>query len=424
MHVIVVGAGFAGLGAARRLADEPGIQLTLVDQRNHHLFQALLYQVATAGLSPGEIASPVRSLFRDKPNVRVMMAELTGLDRDQRKVLFDGGSTVLEYDALILCLGAVTSYFGHPEWAEHAPGLKSLEEALALRHHFLAGLEQAEKCPDDPRRRHWTTVAVIGGGPTGVELAGAFAELCRQVLRSDYRAVHTEQVRVVLVEGGPRVLAAFPEPLSRAAEADLRSLGVEVWLQERVEHIGSGLLKTSSRQLEAHTIVWAAGIQPHPLAAQLGLPQGPGGRVQVNPYLQVEGHPEIFCAGDLAGAVDEKGQLLAAMAPVAIQAGPLAAENALAFLKQRTQRPFHYRDSGMMATVGRRRGVAVMGGRLSTGSQGWLTWLWHHLLRIVDRQNQALVLSRWVWSYFTWKWGVRLIHSPVLAPPGELPNAP
>ncbi len=410
MHILVVGAGFAGLGAARRLAQDPEVEVTLVDQRNHHLFQALLYQVATAGLSAGEIASPVRSLFRNHSRVKVLMAELTGLDARQRLARFDHGRLEVKYDALVLCLGAVTSYFGHPEWEAHAPGLKSLEEALALRHRFLDGLERAEKCSNPEQRKPWMTVGIIGGGPTGVELAGAFAELCRQVLARDYRNINTEQARVVLVEGGPRVLAAFPEALSRAAERDLQALGVEVWLQERVQDIGPGYLRTQNRQLQAHTLVWSAGIRPHPLAQQLDLPLTSQGRLLVNPGLQVEGHPDIFCAGDLAGACDEAGLALPAMAPVAIQAGPWAADNALRQLRGQSLRPFRYQDSGLMATVGRSRGVAVLGQRQLTGWKGWLTWLWHHLLRIVDRQNRALVLSRWIWAYFTWKWGVRLIQ--------------
>lgn len=409
-RVVVVGAGFGGLGAARALATRRDLQVTLIDRRNHHLFQALLYQVASAGLNPSEIASPVRNLFRHQPNVRVLMAALEGLDPVEKVVVCDGGRLRIPYDALVLALGGVTNYFGHPEWAEHAPGLKSLEEALALRGRLLSAFEEAEKSQDEEERRRLTSIAVIGGGPTGVELSGAFAELCRNVLRWDFRSVHPEQARVYLVEGGPRVLAAFPEPLSQAAQNDLRDLGVELVLGERVEEIGPGFLRTNQRRIEAHTMVWAAGVGGHPLAKVLGLPLGPGGRVPVTPELAVEGFPGLFCIGDMAHCPGPDGSPLPGMAPVAMQQGPHVAGNVLAYLEGRSGSPFHYVDGGIMATVGRRRGVAFKDGQLYTGTRGWLTWLWHHLLRIVDFENRVLVTARWAWAYLAWRWGVRLIH--------------
>ena len=410
MRILVVGAGFGGLGAARWLAKQPGVQVTLVDKRNHHLFQALLYQVASAGLNPSEIASPVRGLFRKHSNVRVIMAELTGLDPGRKIAYLDEGSLEIPYDALILSLGGDTNYFGHPEWAKHAPGLKSIEQALWLRGHVLEAFERAEKCRDEAERRKLMTMVVIGAGPTGVELSGAFAELRRHVLRWDFREIHPEQARVILVEGGPRVLAAFPPDLSQAAQRDLESLGVEVRVSERVQEIGEGYLVTDQGRIEAHTMVWAAGVSGHPLASSLGLPTVAGGRVPVQANLSVAGVDGVFCLGDMCFFPDAAGKPLPGMAPVAMQQGPIAAANALAYLQGRDARPFVFADPGIMATVGRTKGVAVLNGRHYSGSRGWLTWLWHHLLRIVDYQNRALVSLRWGWAYVSWKWGVRLIH--------------
>lgn len=410
MRILVVGAGFGGLGAARRLAKQPDVQVTLVDKRNHHLFQALLYQVASAGLNPSEIASPIRGLFRKHSNVRVIMAELTGLDSGRKIAYLDGGALEIAYDAVILSLGGETNYFGHPEWAQYAPGLKSIEQALWLRGHVLEAFERAEKCGDEAERRKLMTVVVIGAGPTGVELSGAFAELRRHVLRWDFREIHPEQARVILVEGGTRVLAAFPPDLSQAAQRDLESLGVEVRVSERVQEIGEGYLITDQGRIEAHTMVWAAGVGGHPLASTLGLPTVAGGRVPVEPDLSVTGVEGVFCLGDMCFFPDQTGNPLPGMAPVAMQQGPVAAANALAYAQGRARRAFVYSDPGIMATVGRTKGVAVLNGRHYSGSRGWATWLWHHLLRIVDYQNRALVLLRWGWAYVSWKWGVRLIH--------------
>ncbi len=407
----MVGAGFGGLGAARWLAEQPGIEVTLVDKRNHHLFQALLYQVASAGLNPSEIASPVRGLFRKSRNVRVIMAELTGLNLARKIANLDGVDGLeVPYDAVILSLGGETNYFGHPEWAQFAPGLKSIEEALWLRGHVLEAFERAEKSRDQGERRKLMTIAVIGAGPTGVELSGAFAELRRHVLRWDFREIHPEQARVVLIEGGPRVLAAFPPELSAAAQRDLESLGVEVRTGERVQEIGQGFVVTDKGRLEAHTMVWAAGVGGHPLAAQLGLPTVAGGRVPVQADLSVAGQDGVFCIGDMCFCPGPDGKPLPGMAPVAMQQGPAAAANVLAYLQGKPTQPFRYKDPGIMATVGRTKGVAVLGTRHISGTAGWFTWLWHHLLRIVDFQNRALVSLRWGWAYLSWKWGVRLIH--------------
>ena len=408
--VVVVGAGFAGLAAVRAIPDTPDFQITLVDKRNHHLFQALLYQVATAGLNASEIASPVRAIFRHRKNVRVLMGELTGLDRENQEVSFDAGELSLSYDSLVLAVGGQTSYYGQDHWAENSFGLKSIEEALAIRKHVLLAFEKAEKTENSELRDLLTTVVVIGGGPTGVELSGAFAELRSHVLKWDFRSLDPTRARVVLLEGSPRVLGAFPEELSRAAVSDLERLGVEVRLEERVTDIQPDRVVTSKGVLEAHTVIWAGGIVGHPVATRLGFVVNRIGQVPVQPTLQVE-DSSIFCLGDMAEFIDDPtGQALPAMAPVAMQQGKHCGENVVRLAKGERLVPFQYHDPGIMATVGRTRGVASLDGRLYKGTQGWLMWLWHHLLRIVDFQNRVLVVARWAWAYLGWKWGVRLVY--------------
>lgn len=408
-NIVVVGAGFGGLAAVRALPDDPELAITVVDRRNHHLFQALLYQVASAGLNPSEIASPVRAIFRNRKNVRVVLGEMTGLDRDRREVVLGSGQR-LPYEYVVLALGGRTSFFGHDEWADHCLTLKSIEEALALRRRVLMAFETAENCADEAERRRLMTIAVVGGGPTGVELAGAFAELRSHVLRWDFRAIDPSQARIVLVEGGPRLLSVFPEDLSEAARQDLAALGVEVRLGERVLDIGPRGLRTQAGELEAHTVVWAGGVAGHELGASLGFPMSGNGRVVVQPDLRPSGEGRVFCLGDMASLDGADGRPLPAMAPVAMQQGGHAAENVLRLLKGLPTTPFVYRDAGIMATVGRTRGVALMDGRRYTGFRGWATWLWHHLLRIVDFQNRVLVTARWAWAYLGWKWGVRLVY--------------
>jgi NADH dehydrogenase len=384
--------------------------ITLVDRRNHHLFQALLYQVASAGLNPSEIASPVRALFRHRENVDVLMGELTSVNRDAGIAVFDHGAFELPYDSLVLALGGQTSYFGNDHWREHCFGLKSIEEALAIRKRVLLAFEQAETCRDEDQRRRLMTIVVIGGGPTGVELSGAFAELRSHVLRWDFRRIDPMEARIVLLEGGPRVLGVFPPELSEAARRDLAALGVEVRVGERVEEIGPGVVRTDKGEIEAHTVVWAGGICGHPLAAALGFSVTPRGHIPVDETLRTC-DASIFCLGDMAECLDrDSGKPLPAMAPVAIQQGAFCAQNLLRLAHGQTLEPFVYRDTGIMATVGRTRGVALLEGRTYTGTRGWLTWLWHHLLRIVDFQNRVLVTARWAWAYLGWKWGVRLVY--------------
>lgn len=412
-RVVVVGAGFAGLATVKGLPESEDISITLVDRRNHHLFQALLYQVASAGLNPSEIASPVRALFRHRRNVSVLMAELSGVDRRAREAVFDGGALRLPYDTLVLAIGGQTSYFGNDHWKPHCFGLKSIEEALAIRKRVLLSFEQAERCDDLEQRRRLMTIVVIGGGPTGVELSGAFAELRSHVLRWDFRRIDPMEARIVLLEGGPRVLGVFPPELSQAAQRDLSALGVEVRVGERVKDIQPGRVLTDKGEIDAATVVWAGGIAGHPLAPELGLPLNGRGQVPVDDALRTP-DPDIFCLGDMAESVDRTtGQALPAMAPVAMQQGAFCAQNLLRKMRGQSLEPFLYRDPGIMATVGRTRGVALLEGKTYTGTRGWMTWLWHHLLRIVDFQNRVLVTARWAWAYLGWKWGVRLVYDAI-----------
>lgn len=407
-RVLVVGAGFAGLAAVRALPDTTGFDITIVDRRNHHLFQALLYQVASAGLNPSEIASPVRAIFRNRRNVRVLMAEMTGLKEKEKKAVFDQGELELPYDSLVLAVGGQTSYFGHDAWRRHSFGLKSIEEALAIRERVLLAFEEAEKSTDSERRRELMTIVVIGGGPTGVELSGAFAELARNVLKWDFRSIDPADTRVILLEGGSRILQVFPEELSEAARQDLEALGVEVRLDESVLDLTEGLVTTSRGEIKAHTVIWAGGVAGHPLAETLGFATNGRGQIKVDPSLRVPGS-DIFCLGDMAELICD-GEALPAMAPVAMQQGEHCGKNVLLLSRHQPLEPFVYRDPGIMATVGRTRGVALLGGRQYTGTRGWFTWLWHHLLRIVDLQNRIFVLARWSWAYVSWKWGVRLVY--------------
>ncbi len=399
-RVVIVGAGFAGLSAARALKKE-NLEVVLVDRTNHHLFQALLYQVASAGLSPAEVATPIRALLGKQSNVSVRMGEVTQVLRDERVLVLDG-QTRLEYDYLILAVGVQSSYFGHPEWAAHAPGLKSAAEAVEIRESVLLGFEKAEGESDPARREKLMTTVVVGGGPTGVELAGAFAELRRHVLRWDFRQIRPEQARVVLIESGERVLSGYSSKLSASARKHLESLGVELWLGEPVELVEEGRVATRSRSVEAQTVVWTAGVQATELTRALPSEHDRVGRVQIAPDLRLS--ERIYCAGDMTSLNGLPG-----MAPVAMAQGVHAARNVLREIKGQAPLPFRYREREHIATLGRSAAVFQWGSLQLTGLLAWLAWLWLHLFRIADLQNRALVFARWTWSYLTWKWGVRLI---------------
>ncbi len=409
-HVIIVGGGFAGLSAAKRLANHPRIHVTLIDERNHHLFQPLLYQVATAGLNPADIAVPIRSEFSKTRNVNVHMSKVLSVDFTGRKIGVSQGHE-LEYDYLILACGAQHSYFANPEWEEFAPGLKTLEQAVEIRRRILSGFEFAENELDPKIQTALLTFVVVGGGPTGVELAGAIADISRTVLVRDFKRINPADARIILIEAGPRVLASFPAALSAHALQDLAKLGVEVRLGARVEQIDAEGVRIKDRKIEARSVFWAAGVQASPLSKNLGVELDRAGRVHVNHDLSVPGHPEVFATGDFAHLDTGGGAILPGLAPAAIQTGDWAAKNILATLEHQKRTEFRYRDKGQMATIGKRRAIAATQRFRLTGYLAWIAWLFVHILYLVGFKNRLIVLLEWAWSYIFSKRGSRLITS-------------
>ncbi len=410
-HILVVGAGFGGLTFCQRFA-YPEARITLVDRQNHHLFQPLLYQVATAGLSAPEIAQPIRSILRNKPNVTVLLREVTGFNLERREAWL--GDAVLPYDYLVLALGGVTSYYGHPEWEAYAPGLKSLEDALRIRRQVLLAFERAENSEDAAERRRLMTLIVVGGGPTGIELAGAFAELARHVLKRDFRRIDPRQARVVLVEAAPRLLGQFSEGLAAKATARLTRLGVEIRTNVRVDAIGDGFLRLADgTRLESANIIWAAGVGAHPLTRTLGVDLDRSGRVLVNADLSVPGHAEVFAIGDMALVRDERGGAVPGVSPAALQMARHVVriiENELRPDGVSSRRPaFRYWNKGTMATIGRSAAVAQLGKLEFNGWLAWATWLLVHLVFLIGFRNKAAVMLQWIYSYFTYKRGSRIV---------------
>lgn len=405
-RVVVVGGGFGGLQTVQRLRRAPAA-VTLIDRRNFHLFQPLLYQVATAGLNPADIAYPIRSIVREQANVEVLLAEVEAIEAADRTVLLADGER-LAYDTLVVATGATHSYFGRDDWAEHAPGLKSLEEALEIRRRALVAFERAELEEDDERRRAWLTFVVIGAGPTGAELAGALSEIARHTLAGDFRRFDPSEARIVLLEGGDRVLPSFPAELSAKAHHQLERLGVEVRTGAMVTGVDEDGVRFGEERLAARTVLWAAGVKASPLGASLGAPLDRAGRVQVAPDLTVPGRPELFVIGDLA-AVEQDGRPVPGVAPAAIQQGRHAARNVRRALAGRPSRPFRYRDRGSMATLGRKAAVAVIGGVRLSGLVAWLAWLLVHILFLIGFRNRVVVLFEWAKSYLTYSRSARLI---------------
>ena len=406
-HFVIVGGGFAGLWATRALASAP-VRITLIDRHNHHLFQPLLYQVATAGLSAPDIAAPLRHILRKQANVEVRLAEVAAIAPQEKHVVLADGTTIA-YDALLLATGATHAYFGHDEWARHAPGLKTLDDALQLRRHLLLAFERAEAETDPGKRAAWLSFAIVGGGPTGVELAGTLAEIARHTLKNEFRRIDPSQARVRLVEAGPRVLASFPDTLSEKARRQLERLGVEVVTGTPVSDITDEGYRLGETFIPAKTVVWAAGVAASPLARTLGVSLDRAGRVPVQPDLSVAGHPDIFVAGDLA-AVTSDGRPVPGVAPAAKQMGRHVAQVLRARLDRRASPgDFRYQDYGNLATIGRMAAVVDFGRLKFSGLLAWWFWLTAHVFFLIGFRNRLVVLLNWCWAYWSYQRGARII---------------
>lgn len=405
-RVVIVGAGFGGLNAARVLARRP-VQITIVDRKNHHTFQPLLYQVATAGLSPGEIAEPIRSIFRGERNVLSLLEEVQDFDLDRRVV--KTSEQEIPYDYLVVAAGATHAYFGHDEWEPYAPGLKTIEDALEIRRRVLLAFELAERRAVSGASAEPLNFVVVGAGPTGVELSGTLAEITRHVLANEFRSIDPSRARILLLEGGPRVLPAYPDDLSRSAEEQLRRLGVEVRTNTMVTGIEPGVVRMGDTRMVAAVILWAAGVAASLLGKKLGAPCDRAGRVLVQPDLSVPGHPEVFVIGDLAALKDEHGKMLPGVAPVAIQEGKYVAKVIRGELRGEPRQNFKYWDKGSLATIGRAAAVAQFGKIHISGFVAWLSWLFIHIFFLIGFQNRLLVFIQWAWSYVTYERGARLI---------------
>jgi len=416
-RVVVVGAGFGGLTLAKSLAGT-AFDVTVVDQHNYHLFQPLLYQVATAGLSPADIASPIRGILRGKKNLSVVLAKVSAVDTVNKAVIAEGRR--IGYDYLVIATGAEHAYFGN-DWASYAPGLKTIDDATYLRRRILLAFERAETETDPEERRRLLNFVVVGGGPTGVEMAGAIAELARRALAMDFRSIDPRSTRIILVEAGPRLLAPFDPSLSEAARRSLEQLGVEVRLGAGVTECDCGGVSVGSERIEARTIVWAAGVKASPAAEWLGVPFDRAGRVIVNADLSVPGHPDIFVIGDAAHALGRDGQLLPGVAPVAKQQGQYVARLLLARARGKDSPPFHYRDFGSLATIGRKRAVVEMGRLKLHGFVAWVLWSVAHIYFLIGFRNRLIVAMNWMWSYLTFQRGARLITGQTGS---RLPSAP
>ena len=413
-HVVIIGGGFGGLAAAKALKHAP-VTITLVDRRNHHLFQPLLYQVASAVLSPGDIAAPIRWVLRDQANVDVLLAEVTSVDVEHKRLHFAERS--MEYDVLVVAAGGTHDYFGRDEWAEHAPGLKSLDDALELRRRILLAFERAEWCANPDERRKLLTFVVVGGGATGVELAGALSEIARHSLRRDFRHIDPGEARVVLVEGGDAVLPGFRAPLPASAREQLERVGVEVQTGRRVSNLDADGVLLGQDRIEASTVLWAAGVKGPPFAESLGAPQDRSGRIVVEPDGSLPGHPEVFVIGDLAhhrhaptvdGPTPEHP--LRGVAQTAIQMGKHVARCLAADRAERARPRFVYKDLGSMATIGRSKAVADVAGLRFSGLLAWLMWLFVHLMALVGFRNRLMVIAQWAWSYMSFQRNARLIR--------------
>jgi NADH dehydrogenase len=425
-RVFIVGGGFGGLSAAKALGRARDIQVTLLDRRNHHLFQPLLYQVATAGLSPAEIAQPIRGILSEFGNIEVLEGEVTDVVLDKKEVVTDFGTFL--YDYLILACGSLHSYFGHDQWEEHAPGLKTIEQATEIRRRILQSFEEAERTNDLQKRRYLLTFVVVGGGPTGVELAGAIGEMSRFTLSRDFKRIDSKLARVILVESGDRVLSAFPKKLSARATRDLEGLGVQVWTHSTVTGVDEQGVQIGNERVEAATVLWAAGVRAVGLSHALDVPLDRNGRVIVGPDLALEGHPEVFVIGDQSCFQHQTGQPLPGLAQVAMQQGRFASRTIRHELEGRPRSQFRYVDKGQLATIGRSRAVADIWKLHFGGFPAWMIWLFVHIYYLTGFKNRLFVIFQWALSYLTYSRGARLIvgHDWRIAhaPHAQVPEKP
>ena len=418
-RIVIIGGGFGGLSAAKALR-KADVDVLLIDRTNHHLFQPLLYQVATASLSPSDITAPIRWILRRQKNVTVLLAEVTDIDVDRKVVVIDTPSREIPYDYLIVASGSRHAYFSHDEWEPIAPGLKAIEDAEEIRRRFLVAFERAEKSLDPREREACMTFVIVGGGPTGAELSGVFPEVARKAMHSDFRNIDTRKTRVILVEAGPRILPSFPEELARVAHRDLEELGVEVRTNSVVTRIEPGTVCIGDERIVAETVFWAAGNVASYLGKALGVPLDQAGRVMVNDDLSIPGHSEVFVVGDLALVVREDGTPVPGVCPAANQEGTAAAKNILHMLRRQPVRKFRYRNKGDLATIGRSRAIADFGRVRLTGRIAWLLWLFVHIMYLVGFRNRLSVFIQWGYSYFTYQRGVRLITSVDRDGPGHV----
>ncbi len=406
-HIVIVGGGFGGLQAAKELGKQP-VEVTIIDHNNFHLFQPMLYQVATAGLSPADIASPIRAILEEQQNTGVLMAKVTGVDVQEQQVLL-GDKQAIHYDYLILATGATSNYFGHPQWQQVAPGLKSINDAMAVRRLVLSAFEAAEREPDEQKRRALLTFVLVGGGPTGVELAGAIAELARQSLKGNFRHIDPGMARIVLVQGPKRIMPEFPSSLTQKASKKLKQLGVEIKAGVHVKEVRKDGVMIGDEHLATENVIWTAGVKASPAGEWLHADVDHDGRVKVQPDLTVSGHANIFVIGDTA-LVEQNGKHLPGLAPVAMQEAEYAASVIAARIAGKAyQKPFHYFDKGTLATVGRGFGIVDIGPVRFTGLSAWLTWLFVHILFLIGFRSRILVFLQYAWTYFTFQRGTRVI---------------
>jgi NADH:ubiquinone reductase (H+-translocating) len=406
-HVVIVGAGFGGLNAVKKLGNAAGVDVTVIDRSNHHLFQPLLYQVAMAGLSPADIAAPIRSLVSSFRNVRVLQGTVQSIDVASNSLTTDFGN--LKYDYLVLACGARHSYFGHDEWENNAPGLKTLEQATEIRRRILSAFEVAERTTDKDEQKRQLTFVVVGGGPTGVELAGAIGEMSRFTLAKDFRNIDAKLARIILIEAGPRILPMFPEAQASRATRDLETLGVKVWVSCKVTAIDEDGVSAGSERIRAATVLWAAGVEASPIGRQVSADIDRQGRVIVESDLSVKQHPNVFVIGDMANCAHEIGKPLPGTAPVAMQQGRYVARTILRDLRGKPREPFHFVDKGQMATIGRSRAIFDRGRLHLAGFPAWVLWLIIHIYYLTGFHNRLLVVAQWAWSYLTFGRGARLI---------------